>query len=153
MDAIFLDFAKAFDKVCHPHLLLKLQHYGIKGQLLEWISDFLTTRRQRVVIDGHSSGWSEVTSGVPQGSILGPLLFLVYFNDFPITVNCNCGLFADDSILHRKVASKSNCEDLQTDLHSAYDRCNSWLVTLKSGKSLPSPCAASFQALSVNAFL
>ena len=59
------------------------------------ISDFLTTRRQRVVIDGHSSGWSEVTSGVPQGSILGPLLFLVYINDFPLAVKCNCGLFVD----------------------------------------------------------
>ena len=135
VDAIFLDFAKAFDKVCHPHLLLKLQHYGIKGQLLEWISDFLTTRRQRVVIDGHSSGWSEVTSGVPQGSILGPLLFLVYINDFPLAVKCNCGLFADDSILHRKVTSESDCEDLQTDLQSAYDWCNSWLVTMKSEKS------------------
>ena len=101
VDAIFLDFAKAFDKVSHPHLLLKLQHHGIKGQLLKWISDFLTTRRQRVVIDGYSSGWSEVTSGVPYGSILGPLLFLVYINDFPLAVKCNSGLFADDSILHR----------------------------------------------------
>ena len=101
VDAIFLDFAKAFDKVSHPHLLLKLQHHRIKGQLMEWISDFLTTRRQRVVIDGHSSSCSEVTSGVPQGSILGPLLFLVYINDFPLAVKCNCGLFADDSILHR----------------------------------------------------
>ena len=133
--AIFLDFAKAFDKVSHPHLLLKLQHHGIKGQLLKWISDFLTTRRQRVVIDGHSSGWSEVTSGLPQGSILGPFLFLVYINDFPLAVKCKCGLFADDSILHRKVTSESDCEDLQTDLHSAYDWCNSWLVTLKSEKS------------------
>ena len=103
MDAIFLDFAKAFDIVSYPQLLLKLQHYGIKGQLLEWISDFLTTKRQRVVIDGHSSGWSAVTFGVPQGSILGLLLFLVYINDFPLAVKCNCGLFADDSILHRKV--------------------------------------------------
>ena len=125
VDAIFLDFSKAFDKVSHSHLLLKLQHHGIKGQLLEWISDFLTTRSQRVVIDGHSSGWSEVTSGVPQGSIFGPLLFLVYINEFPLAVKCNCGLFADDSVLHRKVASASNCEDLQTDLHSAYDWCNS----------------------------
>ena len=95
----------------------------------------MTTRRQRVVIDGHSSGWSEVTSGVPQGSILGPVLFLVYINDFPLAVKCNCGLFADDSNLHRKVTSESDCEDLQTDLQSAYDRCNSWLVTLKSEKS------------------
>ena len=106
-----------------------------RGQLLECMSDFLTTRRRRVVIDGHSSGWSEVTSGVPQGSILGPLLFLVYINDFPLAVKCNCGLFADDSILHRKVTSESDCEDLETDLHSAYDWCNSWLVTLKSQKS------------------
>jgi len=112
VDVIFLDFAKAFDKVSHSHLLLKLQHHGSKGQLLEWISDFLTTRRQRVVMEGHSSGWSEVTFGVPQGSIIGPLLFLVYINDFPLAVNCNCGLFADDSILHRKVASVSDCEEL-----------------------------------------
>ena len=125
MDAIFLDFAKAFDNVSYSHLLLKLQNHGIKGQLLEWISDFLTTRRQRVVIDGHSSSWSEVTSGVPQGSILGPLLFLVYINDFPLAVKCNCGLSAHDSILHRKVTSASDCEELQTELYSADDWCNS----------------------------
>ena len=113
MNAIFLDFAKAFDKVSHLYLLLKLQHYGIKSQLLEWISDFLTTSKQRVVTDGHSSGWSEVTSGVSQGSILRPLLFLVYINDFPLAVKCNCGLFADDSILHRKVTSESDWKILK----------------------------------------
>ena len=88
-----------------------------------------------MVIDGHSSGWSEVTSGVPQGSILGPLPFLVHINDFPLAFKCNCGHFADDSILHRKVTSDSDCKDLQTDLQSAYDWCNSWLVTSKSEKS------------------
>ena len=72
---------------------------------------------------------------MPQGSFLGPLLFLVYINDFPLAVKCNCGLFADDSILHQKVTSMSDCEDLQTDLDSAFDWCNSWLVTLKSEKT------------------
>ena len=89
VDAIFLPFATAFNKVYQPHLILKLQHQGIKGQLLEWISDFLTTR-QRIITEGHSSSWSQVTSGVPQGSILGPLLFLVFMNDFPLAVKCNC---------------------------------------------------------------
>ena len=135
MDAIFLDFAKAFDKVSHPYLLLKFQHYGIKGQLLEWISDFLTTKRQWVVIDDHSSGWFEVTSGVPQGSILRPLLFLVYINDFPLAVKCNCGLFCWRQYSSSESYFRVGLEDFQTDLHSAYDWCNSWLVTLKSEKS------------------
>lgn len=79
VDVAFLDFAKAFDKVSHPHLLSKLQSYGIKGQLFEWIKNFLLGRNQRVVINGHESNWLETTSGVPQGSILGPLIFLMYF--------------------------------------------------------------------------
>ena len=73
---------------------------------------FLSSRRQRVFIDGRSFDWSEVTSGVPQGSILRPLLFLVYINELPLAVKCNCGLFVDDGILHRKVTSKPDCKDL-----------------------------------------
>ena len=100
IDAVFLDFAKAFDKVSHAHLLYKLECYGIKGQILTWLRDFLTSRKQRVVIEGQASDWLNVTSGVPQGSILGPLLFLVYINDLPYSVTCNADFFADDTVLH-----------------------------------------------------
>ena len=77
IDVAFLDFAKAFDKVSHNHLINKLKSYGISDPLIEWINNFLSGRKQRVVIDGHESNWLEVTSGVPQGSILGLLMFLV----------------------------------------------------------------------------
>ena len=94
VDVLFLDFSKAFDNVFHHHLFLKLNTYGIKGQLLGWIRNLLVGRKQRVVIEGHASNWLEVTSGVLQGSILGPLLFLIYINDIPSSVSrCNVDLF------------------------------------------------------------
>ena len=134
MDAVFLDFAKAFDKVLHAHLLYKLECYGIRGQILNWLKDFLSSRKQRVLIEGHSSDWLGVTSGVPQGSILGPLLFLIYINDLPNAVTCNSDLFADDTVLHHLIENVSDCEQLQDDVDSASEWCKSWLVTLKTEK-------------------
>ena len=107
IDAILLDFSKAFDKVPHRRLILKLHHYGIRGQLLSWIEDFLSLRSQCVILEGKESSTASVTSGVPQGTVLGPLLFLVFINDMPDCVSSNIRLFADDALLYRTITSCS----------------------------------------------
>ena len=118
VDAIYLDFSKAFDQVPHHLLLKKLEMLGITGSLLSWFESYLTDRQQRVVIHGVCSEWLPVTSGVPQGSILGPLLFLVYCNDIPTCIeeNSTLALFADDSKLYRTLSSPTSSASLQHDL-------------------------------------
>ncbi len=103
-DIIIMDFAKAFDKVPHQHLLYKLKFYGITCNAHHWISDFLSDRTQTVVLEGEKSNTVPVTSGVPQGTVLGPILFLIYINDFAdYTQHSTLRLFADDSVLDKEI--------------------------------------------------
>ena len=108
IDAVLLDFSKAFDKVPHHRLSSKLHHYGVRGQTLAWIQSFLSDRCQQVVVDGEKSTAAPVTSGVPQGTVLGPLLFLVYINDLPSKVQSTTRLFADDCLMYRVIKSKDD---------------------------------------------
>ena len=97
VDVIYLDFQKAFDKVPHQRLILKLKSHGMGNSIINWIEQWLTDRRQRVVVDGEVSSWKSVLSGVPQGSVLGPILFLVYINDLEEEVIGKILKFADDT--------------------------------------------------------
>ena len=102
VDVIYLDFQKAFDKVPHQRLVLKLKSHGMGNSIVNWIEQWLTDRRQRVVLDGEVSSWKSVIGGVPQGSVLGPILFLVYINDLEEGVTGKILKFADDTKLFTK---------------------------------------------------
>ena len=118
VDAIYLDLAKAFDKVPHHRLMLKLRAHGIEGLLGGWIKSWLTDRWQRVCLEGSYSSWSRVWSGVPQGSVLGPILFLIFINDLDMAVSGNVLKFADDTKLYRVVDCHQDGQMLQDDLNS-----------------------------------
>ena len=134
VDAIVLDFSKAFDKVCHRRLLHKLSHYGVKGYNNRWIRAFLSGRHQQVVINQEQSEPLPVSSGVPQGSVLGPVLFLTYINDLPQCVSSEVRLFADDAIIHRNVSSGSDAQLLQNDLKSLEKWEKDWKMEFNPSK-------------------
>jgi len=136
VDMTYLDFSKAFDSVSHRLLTHKLQKYGIHGNLLSWFTSYLSDRRQRVLIEGQSSPWLPVLSGVPQGSILGPALFLLYINDMPNVLNSDTemALYADDSKCFRQIRSVSDCMKLQSDLDSLFRWSTVWKMTFSAPK-------------------
>ena len=97
VDVVYTDFSKAFDKVSHRKLIHKLKAYGVNNRMLRWVEAFLKDGKQCVVLGDIESSWEEVTSSVPQGSVLGPFLFVVYINDLPDCLENECKMYADDN--------------------------------------------------------
>ena len=134
--AVFCDVSKAFDRVWHRGLLHKMESIGIKGSVLGWFSSYLTRRRQRVVLPGVASGWDETKAGVPQGSILGPLLFLIFINDIVLGIESNIRLFADDTSLFLTVDNPiTSAEVLTSDLRQISSWANRWKVDFNPVKT------------------
>lgn len=134
VDLIIMDFSKAFDVVPHNRLLQKLKRYGIQNKTHSWISSFLKHRVQRVVVGGEHSTWAEVDSGVPQGTVLGPLLFLAYINDLPNNINSSVRLFADDCVLYREIKNEFDHKSLQEDLDTLVSWQNKWQMSFNAKK-------------------
>ncbi len=134
VDAIYIDFSKAFDKVPHRRLISKLHQIGVTGNLLKWLADFLTGRRQRVCIGDAKSEWKTVSSGVPQGSVLGPILFLIYVNDCLDGLTCEKVMFADDLKIWNSIERSEDGQSLQNDLDRLQQWCDKWLLKLNFNK-------------------
>ena len=136
LDAIYCDFMKAFDKVPHKRLIYKLDKYGIKGNILGWIHSFLNGRTQKVNINGSFSTAAPVSSGIPQGSVLGPILFVIYINDLPDVIDKNsfAYLFADDTKIFREIKSQADIDILQKDIDKLVEWSNLWLLKFHPDK-------------------
>ena len=134
VDVVYLDLAKAFDKLPHRRLMSKLNAHGIDGLLGDWIKSWLTDRWQRVCLEGFYSSWLRVWSGVPQGSVLGPVLFLIFINDLDTVVSSNVLKFADDTKLYRVVDCHQDGRTLQDDLNRVCNWADDWKMIFNTDK-------------------
>ena len=134
VDVVYLDFQKAFDKVPHKRLISKVKAHGITGHLSNWIENWLSNRKQRVVINGNSSDWTSVNSGVPQGSVLGPILFLIYINDIDEGITCRISKFADDTKITNIASTESQRQLIQNDLNTLTEWSKTWQINFNLDK-------------------
>jgi hypothetical protein len=134
VDVLYFDFKKAFDRVPHERLLMKLEALGIEGRLLRWIREWLNERRQRVVVGGEYSDWKMVTSGVPQGSVLGPVLFLIFINDIDEGIRSRMWKFADDLKMMGRVTSKDDIEQIRKDIDKLVEWSEDWQLSFNLEK-------------------
>ena len=138
LDAVYCDFMKAFDKVPHKRLAHKVEKYGITGNIIGWIKSFLSERTQRVIIKSAESNPAPVTSGIPQGSVLGPILFVLYINDMPEVIDKDSFLylFADDTKVFRQIQSEEDIVQLQADVNSLVNWSKTWLLRFHPDKCI-----------------
>ena len=137
VDCVYLDFKKAFDKVSHKRLLWKLEHLGgVKGKLLAWMEDFLHERQMSTVIRGKHSTWRRVTSGVPQGSVLAPIMFTIFVNDLEsnISPGSYLNMFADDAKIQKKITDNVSCQCLQSDIENLFTWSCTWKMEFNTNK-------------------
>ena len=133
-DCLYMDYQKAFDTVPHKRLLSKLKSYNINKEILDWISVYLNNRLQFVEVNGKRSKWLQVTSGIPQGSVLGPLLFLIYINDLPEKIDSTVYMYADDTKLYREIKCIDDNKKLQEDLNELKKWSDLWLLKFHPDK-------------------
>ena len=134
VDSIYMDFAKAFDSVPHRRLIAKLQSYGIEGKVLNYISAFLSKRTQVVKVNGEESAVGHVLSGIHQGSVLGPILFVIYINDILESTKSDGLLFADDTKILKHIMSREDALSLQANIDELEKWSNTWLLKFNPDK-------------------